>query len=93
MVELVTFKPKLVEPEKSYTQVALDALDAARELIIQNDADGQPVTQLVVAMCSEYGEDTKGKNFRMRTQWSQSTYTSDLAAVGLLHLVARDLFS
>jgi hypothetical protein len=89
MAKLIQLTLKPATPEKSFTQIALDTLDEARRMILDNDAKGQPVTQVVVAMGVEYVE---GGQDRLRTQWVTGGNVADLEALGLITLVGKDMF-
>jgi hypothetical protein len=58
-------------------------------MIMKADAAGKPCTHVVVCLVAEY---TVGEQLRMSTQWVTSALVSDLSALGVLHLVAHDMF-
>lgn len=91
MGKLIALAPKLppAAAEKTFTEMALAALDEAREMILADEKAGQPTTYVVVAMGTEYME---GALDRMRTQWVSSGGTSDMEALGLLTVVGKDMF-
>lgn len=84
--KLVPPVPEALGP--SYTEMALKALDEARDMILKADQEGKPVTHLVVCMIAEF---TRGKEERMVTQWVTSDLCGDLAALGVLDFVAHDM--
>jgi hypothetical protein len=91
MGNLLSLAPRLPDAikEKSYTEIALAAIDEAREMILRADAAGKPCTHVVIALVAEY---MVGAELRMATQWVTSDLCSDLAAVGVMQLVSKDMF-
>lgn len=75
--------------EKGYTEMALAALDDAREMVMRADKDGKPATHLIVCMAAAYKQ---GGEDRLVTSWVTSEKCDDLTAVGVMHLIKQDMF-
>lgn len=74
---------------KSDTTMCLEALDDARKTVLAAEAEGKPITHIVVCMAAEF---EVNKENHLRTQWVTTEMTGDLAAVGVMHLVMKDMF-
>lgn len=76
----------------SYTEMALAALDEARKDVLTAEKNGKPCTHLVICMVAEFESVVCGKGTQhMVTQWVTSENCGDLAALGVLDMVAHDM--
>lgn len=85
-LKLVPPTPEALGP--SYTDMALKCLYEAREMILKADKEGKPCSHVVVCMVSEF---QRGTQQVMVSQWCTSDFCGDLAALGVLDLVAHDM--
>lgn len=91
MGKLIALAPKLppAAAEKTYTEMALEALDEARAHILAADTAGKPCTHVVICMAAAYQQGTEE---RLVTDCVMSGRCDSLAAVGVMHVVSQDLF-
>lgn len=85
-LKLVPPVPEALGP--SYTEIALKCLDEARGMILKAEAAGKPCTHVVVCLVAEF---QRGDQQHMVSQWTTSDLCSDIAAMGVLHLVGHDM--